>query len=175
MRKPTHRILALSMALCLTACDSHKNERDAETIPPGSEPGTGGSDASSSSDAASASDAANSSDAGSSSDAANTSDAANSSDAASTSDASSIDASSIDASSSDAGGAGDAGDVDNRPLPSGPPFDAGAATVPEFKPAFPEQTRAPGMKTERALEITEIASGFNAPWAIAFLPDKRML
>jgi glucose/arabinose dehydrogenase len=44
-----------------------------------------------------------------------------------------------------------------------------------FKPAFPGQTRAPAVKTRTALKVTELASGFNKPWAIAFLPDGRFL
>jgi aldose sugar dehydrogenase len=66
-------------------------------------------------------------------------------------------------------------EVDDRPLPSGPPASTGTPNVPEFKPAFPEQTRAPGMTTQTAFEVVEVASGFNKPWAIAFLPDERML
>jgi glucose/arabinose dehydrogenase len=45
----------------------------------------------------------------------------------------------------------------------------------EFTPAFPGQTRAPGITTKTPLNVTEIASGFERPWAIAFLPDRRML
>ena len=66
-------------------------------------------------------------------------------------------------------------EIDLRPLPSGPPVNVGAPNVPEFKPAFPEQTRAPAIKTQTAFDVVEIASGFNKPWAIAFLPDMRML
>jgi glucose/arabinose dehydrogenase len=55
------------------------------------------------------------------------------------------------------------------PVPTSPP------NVPENKPAFPEQTRAPEVKTRTPLRMTEIASGFNLPWAIAFLPDGRYL
>lgn len=55
------------------------------------------------------------------------------------------------------------------PVPTGPP------NVPEFKPAFPQQTRAEEVKTKTPLRVTEIASGFNQPWAIAFLPDGRFL
>jgi glucose/arabinose dehydrogenase len=73
------------------------------------------------------------------------------------------------------GGDGDDGGVDTRPLPSGPPVETGPANVPEFEPAFPEQTRAPAMKTETPFDVVVVASGFNKPWAIAFLPDKRML
>ena len=55
------------------------------------------------------------------------------------------------------------------PVPTGPP------NVPEFKPAFPGQTRAPEVRTKTPLEVTTIASGFDRPWAIAFLPDGRFL
>jgi glucose/arabinose dehydrogenase len=53
--------------------------------------------------------------------------------------------------------------------------DDGSPNVPEFKPAFPGQTRAPEVKTRTPPQVTEIASGFNKPWAIAFLPDGRFL
>jgi glucose/arabinose dehydrogenase len=44
-----------------------------------------------------------------------------------------------------------------------------------FEPAFPGQTRAPAVRTKTPLEVTTVASGFEKPWAIAFLPDGRML
>ena len=59
--------------------------------------------------------------------------------------------------------------------PAGAPVETGPKSVPEFQPAFPGQTRAPAVKTRTALQVTEIAGGFNKPWAIAFLPDGRML
>jgi glucose/arabinose dehydrogenase len=43
------------------------------------------------------------------------------------------------------------------------------------QPAFPGQTRAPALRTKTPLQVTAIASGFDRPWAIAFLPDRRML
>ena len=55
------------------------------------------------------------------------------------------------------------------------PVETGPPNVPEFKPAFPGQTRAPEVTTRTGLEVTEIASGFDRPWAIAFLPDGRFL
>jgi len=55
------------------------------------------------------------------------------------------------------------------PVPTGPP------NVPEFKPAFAGQTRAPGVTSKTALAVTEIAAGLNKPWGLAFLPDGRML
>jgi glucose/arabinose dehydrogenase len=47
--------------------------------------------------------------------------------------------------------------------------------VPDFQRAFPEQTRAPGIQSQTALSITQIAEGLEQPWAIAFMPDRRML
>jgi glucose/arabinose dehydrogenase len=55
------------------------------------------------------------------------------------------------------------------------PVETGPPNVPEFRPAFPGQTRAPEVRTTTPLKVTEIASGFDKPWAIAFLPDRRML
>jgi aldose sugar dehydrogenase len=57
----------------------------------------------------------------------------------------------------------------------GAPVDAGPPNVPDNQPAFPGQTRAPAVRTRTALQVTTIASGFDQPWAIAFLPDRRML
>ena len=57
----------------------------------------------------------------------------------------------------------------------GAPVQTGPPNVPEFKPAFPGQTRAEEVKTQTPLKVTEIASGFDRPWAIAFLPDGRFL
>ena len=58
---------------------------------------------------------------------------------------------------------------------SGAPVQTGPPNVPEFKPAFPGQTRAEEVKTRTALDVAEVASGFDRPWAIAFLPDGRFL
>jgi len=55
------------------------------------------------------------------------------------------------------------------------PVETGPKSVPEFQPAVPGQTRAPAVKTRTAFQVTEVAGGFNKPWAIAFLPDGRML
>jgi aldose sugar dehydrogenase len=61
------------------------------------------------------------------------------------------------------------------PIVSAAPVKTGPPNLPENKPAFPEQTRAPEVKTKTPLRMTEIASGFRLPWAIAFLPDGRFL
>lgn len=47
--------------------------------------------------------------------------------------------------------------------------------VPEFKPAFPEQARAPAIVTKTAIRVQEITDDLDMPWALAFLPDGRML
>ena len=55
------------------------------------------------------------------------------------------------------------------PVPTAPP------NVPEFKPALAGQTRAPAVATRARLQVTTVASGLRSPWALAFLPDGRML
>jgi aldose sugar dehydrogenase len=60
-------------------------------------------------------------------------------------------------------------------LVQGAPVKTGPPNVPEFRPAFPGQTRAEEVRTKTPLRVTTIASGFDKPWAIAFLPDRRML
>lgn len=64
---------------------------------------------------------------------------------------------------------------DETGAPPGAPVETGPKSVPEFKPAFPGQTRAPAVKTRTAFQVTKIAGGFNKPWGIAFLPNGRML
>jgi len=61
------------------------------------------------------------------------------------------------------------------PSARGAPVEQGAPEVPENRPAFPEQTRAPEVRSRTKLQVTELAKGLNEPWAIAFLPDRRML
>jgi len=75
----------------------------------------------------------------------------------------------------DAGVPPDAGNPPEEPLPTGPPVPQGPPNVPEFAPAFPGQTRVPAIQSKTAIQVAEIASGFRNPWAIAFLPDQRML
>ncbi|RYZ43744.1 MAG: PQQ-dependent sugar dehydrogenase, partial [Myxococcaceae bacterium] len=47
--------------------------------------------------------------------------------------------------------------------PPGAPVETAPPNVPEFKPAFPGQTRAPAVKTRTPLVVTEVAAGFNKP------------
>lgn len=42
-------------------------------------------------------------------------------------------------------------------------------------PAFPGQTRAPERKANVAFDVVTVAEGLQNPWALAFLPDGRML
>jgi aldose sugar dehydrogenase len=55
------------------------------------------------------------------------------------------------------------------------PVETAPPNVPEFKPAFSGQTRAPAIHTRTPFEVTELAGGFDQPWALAFLPDGRLL
>ena len=61
------------------------------------------------------------------------------------------------------------------PAAKGAPVETGEPNVPEFKPAFEGQTRAPAIQTKTSLQVTEIADGFDKPWAVAFLPSGDML
>lgn len=46
---------------------------------------------------------------------------------------------------------------------------------PTYRPAFAGQHRAEEVHTRTPLTVTEVATGLHFPWAIAFLPDGRML
>jgi glucose/arabinose dehydrogenase len=45
----------------------------------------------------------------------------------------------------------------------------------DYTSAFENQTRAPGMKSDVALDVKVIAEGLQNPWAFEFLPDNRIL
>ncbi|TDL81300.1 PQQ-dependent sugar dehydrogenase [Palleronia sediminis] len=55
------------------------------------------------------------------------------------------------------------------------PFDWGERNVPEFEPAFDNQTRAPIIEDEIALETETVAGGLAHPWGIEVLPDGSYL
>lgn len=59
--------------------------------------------------------------------------------------------------------------------PTGAPLETRPANAPDQRPAFPGQTRAPGVRTESALAHTVVASGLVEPWGLALLPDGRWL
>ena len=51
----------------------------------------------------------------------------------------------------------------------------GCSGCSDFEPAFPGQTQAPSIQTKTSLSVTKVAGGLERPWALAFLPDDRML
>ncbi len=53
---------------------------------------------------------------------------------------------------------------------SGPPVETGAPNAPDQRPAFPGQTRAPGVVSQVATAHTVVASGLENPWGLALLP-----
>ena len=55
------------------------------------------------------------------------------------------------------------------------PVETSAANAPEQKPAFPSQTRACGVKSETAFDVTVVAKGLKQPWAVEPLPDGSFL
>lgn len=55
------------------------------------------------------------------------------------------------------------------------PVDMGAANSPDLKPAFAGQTRACGVKSNTAFEVTVLAKGLDRPWAVEPLPDGSFL
>lgn len=57
---------------------------------------------------------------------------------------------------------------------SGAPVRQGAPNT-NFQPAFAQQTRAPEARSGVQIAVEEIARGLREPWAIAFIPDGRML
>ncbi len=58
---------------------------------------------------------------------------------------------------------------------AGGPVETRPANAADQQPAFPGQTRAPGVRTEVALAHTVVASGLVEPWGLALLPDGRWL
>src|SRR5688572_29774879 len=59
----------------------------------------------------------------------------------------------------------------NEPLPPVETKDPNT----KYKPAFPGQTRAPGVKTSTSYEARVVTDGLDQPWGIVQLPDGRFL
>lgn len=57
----------------------------------------------------------------------------------------------------------------------GSPVETKPANAPSQQPAVAGQTRAPGVTSNVAYEVKTVAEGLNKPWALAFLPDGRLL
>jgi len=74
-----------------------------------------------------------------------------------------------------ADGIGEATEPRVGPNPDGAPVETAPPNVPEFKPAFAGQTRAKAVHTQKKFKVSEVATDFAQPWALAFLPDGRML
>ena len=53
--------------------------------------------------------------------------------------------------------------------------DQGSPNVPEFKPAFKNQTRAPELRSMPALDVEVVTRGLDNAWGIEVLPDGRYL
>jgi len=60
------------------------------------------------------------------------------------------------------------------PIQSGQPVETKAPNS-DYKPAFPGQTRVPGVTTQTPLQIDIIAQNIGAPWGIDHFPDGRLL
>lgn len=63
----------------------------------------------------------------------------------------------------------------SAPGSAGAPVETRPANGAGQMPAFPGQTRAPGVRTDAALSHRVIASGLVHPWGLAALPDGRWL
>ena len=55
------------------------------------------------------------------------------------------------------------------------PLEISEPNAEEQKPTFPEQTRACGVETKAAYEVTVVAKGLNKPWAVEPLPNGGFL
>src|SRR5690606_14493274 len=84
-------------------------------------------------------------------------------------------ASSVEPAAPEPGGSAPAATASAESAPAAEPLERDEPNVPEFSPAFAGQTRAPEARSQVQFEVQEIAGELEKPWAIAFLPDRRML
>lgn len=62
-----------------------------------------------------------------------------------------------------------------QPGQAGPPVESRPPNAPEQKPAFPGQTRAPGLNSHTVGQYQVLASGLDHPWGMTFLPSGEIL
>ena len=62
-----------------------------------------------------------------------------------------------------------------QPGQAGAPVESRAPNAPEQKPAFADQTRAPGLNSGISGQYQTLASGLDHPWGMAFLPTGEIL
>src|SRR5687767_9803969 len=62
-----------------------------------------------------------------------------------------------------------------QPQPPAGPVETLPPNAPDQKPAFEGQTRAPLKTANVQFDVQTVAKGLAKPWALAFLPDGRML
>jgi glucose/arabinose dehydrogenase len=61
------------------------------------------------------------------------------------------------------------------PAAAGAPVETRPPNGVDFKPAFPGQTRAPGVTSTVQFDLTDVVTGVKGGWAFEFLPDERIL
>ncbi len=55
------------------------------------------------------------------------------------------------------------------------PLETRPRNAVDYEPDFPGQTRAPGVRVVRHLDVHVITNKLNSPWAVEPLPDGRLL
>jgi glucose/arabinose dehydrogenase len=58
---------------------------------------------------------------------------------------------------------------------AGAPMETRPRNATRYEPAFPGQTRAPGIRDSVKVQVQEVATGLNMPWSFELLPDGRFL
>ena len=58
---------------------------------------------------------------------------------------------------------------------AGPPVESRPANAPDQKPAFINQTRAPGLNSHTVGQYQVLASGLDHPWGMTFLPTGEIV